>query len=122
MAISDNDPRPPYLQLADQLRRKIRVEKQYKPGQRLPSIRELAAEAGISPQTVQNALRELRIEGLIVAQQGRALFVRSDDEPMGSEGGSVVGRLAEMERRLRELTERVAALEGGSESRGDGRG
>lgn len=111
MTISDNDPRPPYLQLAEVLRREIR-EKKFKPGERLPSIRKLSAEYGIASQTVQNALRELRMEGLVVSQQGRAFFVRSNEgSPEGGETVSLIDRIAEIEAQMRDLRSRVAELE-----------
>lgn len=109
MAIDDNDPRPPFLQLADDLRRGIESG-QYPPGARLPSIRELAKTYGISPQTVQNALRELRNEGLVVSQQGRALFVR-DPERVASVESSLSDRVADLERALKALVGRVEVLE-----------
>jgi GntR family transcriptional regulator len=114
VAIDPNDPRPPYRQVADDLRRKIGPEGQYAPGTRLPSIRKLAAEYEISPQTVQNALRDLRQEGLVVSQQGRAFFVRDPNRGIGPAGEPdlLCERLGSVEEELRELRSRVAALEG----------
>ncbi|MBB4913347.1 GntR family transcriptional regulator [Streptosporangium saharense] len=109
MAIDDNDPRPPFLQLADALRQDIKSG-QYPPGTRLPSIRELAKTHGISAQTVQNALRELRHEGLVISQQGRALFVRDPERGVSAEP-SLSERVAELESTLKTLANRVEALE-----------
>jgi DNA-binding GntR family transcriptional regulator len=111
VTIDRNDPRPPYQQVADDLRRRIGAG-EFGPGDRLPSIRQLAEEYGISAQTVQNGLRELRQEGLVVSQQGRAFFVRDPDRPIGG-ASSVSERLDSMEAELRELRERVASLEAG---------
>ncbi len=47
-----NDPRPPYLQVADDLREAIRSG-QYEPGQRLPGGRELAKQYGVALMTLQ---------------------------------------------------------------------
>ena len=55
---------PIYAQLMDTLKRRI-VTGRYLPGEKLPSVRELAAEAGINPNTVQRAFSELEREGLI---------------------------------------------------------
>jgi GntR family transcriptional regulator len=112
VTVDVNDPRPPYQQVADDLRRKIHAG-EYATRQRLPSIRQLAAEYGISPQTVQNALRELRNERLVVSQQGRAFFVRDPTRPIAEQGsGEHLGeRLAYVETQLRQLENRVAALE-----------
>jgi DNA-binding transcriptional regulator YhcF (GntR family) len=108
MKIDPNDPRPPFRQAADDLRKRIE-KKEFGAGQRLPSIRDLAAEYGIAPQTMQNALRELRNADLVVAQQGRAFFVRDPGRPVA--GGTDRERLAAVENELRELRERVAAVE-----------
>ena len=87
----------------------------YQPGTRLPSVRQLAREYGLAPQTVQSALRELRQEGLVVSQQGRAYFVRDPNRPVGDGTAESSGQLRErlelVEAGLRELQERVAALE-----------
>ncbi len=74
----------------------------------MPSIRHLASSYGIAPQTVQNALRELRQAGLIVSQQGRAFFVRDPARPTALTDGD---RLARLESQVRELRDRVAKLE-----------
>ena len=60
---------PIYAQLMDTLKRRI-VTGRYLPGEKLPSVRELAAEAGINPNTVQRAFSELEREGLIYTQRG----------------------------------------------------
>lgn len=113
-AVDPNDPRPPFQQVADDLRRRIGPGEQYEPGTRLPSIRTLADTYGVSPQTVQNSLRGLRDEGLVVAQQGRAYFVRDPAHPAATAGGSgqLRERLELLEAELRDLQDRVAALEG----------
>ena len=59
---------PIYAQLMDTLKRRI-VTGRYLPGEKLPSVRELAAEAGINPNTVQRAFSELEREGLIYTQR-----------------------------------------------------
>lgn len=110
MKIDHNDPRPPFRQAADDLRKRIRAG-EFGPGKRLPSIRRLAEDYEISPQTMQNALRELRNENLVVAQQGRAFFVRDPDRPVSGTTGAGADRLASVETELHDLQERVAAVE-----------
>jgi GntR family transcriptional regulator len=114
MSIDPNDPRPPYQQVADDLRRTIHAGDKYAPGARLPSIRELAKSYGISPQTVQNALRELRQEQLVVSQQGRAFFVRDPRRPAADagRGDDTHERLAAVEAELHDLQGKIAAFEG----------
>ncbi len=78
MTLPANGPRPPYLMAADQLRQEIRTGR-LKPGDRLPSSRELVESLGIANATVHAALRVLRDEGLIYSVQGRGTYVA--DQP-----------------------------------------
>jgi GntR family transcriptional regulator len=106
--IDPNDPRPPYRQAADDLRKRI-SKGEFGPGEKLPSIRALAAEYGVAAQTMQNALRELREAKLVVAQQGRAFFVRDPDRAVTV--GEDSERLDAAENQLRDLQERMSGLE-----------
>lgn len=65
---------PLYQQLRDRLRQDI-MHKAYKPGDKLPSERKLAADNNISVVTARNALLELEEEGLIERIQGKGTFV-----------------------------------------------
>ena len=65
---------PIYAQLMDTLKRRI-ITGRYLPGEKLPSVRELAAEAGINPNTVQRAFQELEREGLIYTQRATGKYV-----------------------------------------------
>ncbi|GAA1963426.1 GntR family transcriptional regulator [Amycolatopsis minnesotensis] len=83
MALDPDDPRPPYVQVANALRAAILTRK-FTAGDKLPSRNELAKAYNVAPMTVQNALRELREEGLIVSRQGSGVFVRERTErPVG---------------------------------------
>lgn len=75
MELDTDDPRPPYLQVAGKLRAAI-LEKTFQPGDKLPSGPELAKRFGVARMTVQQAIRVLRDEGLIVSRQGSGVFVR----------------------------------------------
>lgn len=77
MAIDPNDHRPPFRQIADALRTQI-ASGVYPPGGRLPSNRALMDEYDVASQTVQNAIKELRVEGIVRSVQGRANFVVDD--------------------------------------------
>ena len=68
---------PIYAQLMDTLKRRI-ITGRYLPGEKLPSVRELAAEAGINPNTVQRAFAELERLGLIYTQRTSGKFVTED--------------------------------------------
>ncbi|MFF7648712.1 SCO5717 family growth-regulating ATPase [Streptomyces sp. NPDC007983] len=74
MSLPNDDPRPPYLLAADRLRAEI-TSGRLKPGDRLPSSRELRETLGIANATVHSALRVLREEGLIYSVHGRGNYV-----------------------------------------------
>ncbi len=67
---------PVYRQVANVLRGRV-VAGEYAPGDRIPSERELAVEFDISRPTVRQALDVLRVEGVLIAEHGRGVFVRS---------------------------------------------
>jgi len=74
LTISQADRRPMYLQLIEQIRRRIAVG-DWGPGQEIPSIRALAASTRVSVITVKRAFLELERDGVIVTRQGRGTFV-----------------------------------------------
>ena len=74
---------PIYAQLMDTLKRRI-VTGRYLPGEKLPSVRELAAEAGINPNTVQRAFSELEREGLIYTQRATGKYVAENEADIKS--------------------------------------
>lgn len=68
-----------YLQIMEQIKQCIAVG-DWNPGQAIPSIRQLAADIGVSVITVKRAYLELEREGVIVTRQGKGCFVASDAE------------------------------------------
>lgn len=58
--------------------------RRYLPGEKLPSVRELAAEAGINPNTVQRAFSELEREGLIYTQRATGKYVTENADEIKS--------------------------------------
>ena len=72
----DND-RPIYLQLMERIQQDI-VSGIYKPGDRLPSVRDLAVEAAVNPNTMQKALSELERSGLVYSQRTSGRFITED--------------------------------------------
>lgn len=67
-----------WLQLADVLRLRI-VTGQYPAGERIPPVRELAAEAGVNPNTMQRALASLEDGGLVTTVRSTGRFVTQDE-------------------------------------------
>lgn len=72
----END-RPIYTQLLEQIRLRI-ISGGYTAGSRLPSVRELASEASVNPNTMQKALSELEQKGLIHSQRTAGRYVTED--------------------------------------------
>ena len=72
-----DDSRPIWLQLTERLTLDI-VAGRYPPGSRLPSVRELVAEAGVNPNTMQRALSQLEADGLAVANRTAGRTVTED--------------------------------------------
>lgn len=72
----DSD-RPIYAQLVERIQMEI-VSGYYLPGGKLPSVRELAAEAAVNPNTMQKAFTELERSGLIITQRTNGRTVTED--------------------------------------------
>lgn len=70
---------PVYLQIMDQIRGAV-LSGEYLPGGKIPSVRELAAQAQVNPNTVQHALHELEQEGLLSAHGTNGRFVTEDEQ------------------------------------------
>lgn len=69
---------PIYAQIITQIQQRI-VTEQLQPGDRLPSVRDLAAEAGVNPNTMQRAMTELERQGLVHSQRTAGRFVTEDE-------------------------------------------
>ena len=70
------DARPIYTQIIDGFREQIAAGV-LRPGEKLPSVRDLAAELTINPNTIQRSYRQLELEGWIVSMQGKGKDPRS---------------------------------------------
>ncbi len=73
-----DDSRPIWIQLQEILTRKI-LSGRYHAGERLPSVRELASEAGVNPNTMQRALASLDGTGLTVTNRTTGRTVTEDE-------------------------------------------
>lgn len=74
MDIDPHSSAPIYQQVADQVRRAVAAGV-YRPGEVIPSLRALAVELTVNPNTVQRAFETLEREGLIQARKGLGMFV-----------------------------------------------
>lgn len=68
---------PIYSQLIEQIKLAI-VSGVFTPGMRLNSVRDMAAEAGVNPNTLQRALQELERQGLVFSQRTSGRYVTED--------------------------------------------
>lgn len=71
--------RPIYFQLVEQIELRI-ISGIYPLGSRLPSVRDMATEAAVNPNTMQRALAELENQGLLYSQRTSGRFVTEDEE------------------------------------------
>lgn len=71
--------RPIYLQIIERVQMDI-ITGRYQPGDKLPSVRDLAQEAAVNPNTMQKALSELERSGLIYSQRTNGRFITEDKE------------------------------------------
>ncbi len=95
ISLNYRDPRPIYEQLEEKLRRLI-LSGAIAEGEKLPSVRELASQLAINPNTIQRAYRELEQNGFIYSVPGK---------------GSFAGKLSGVdESRRRELREKLLAI------------
>ena len=78
-----NDDKPIYLQLVERLSKQI-VAGSYQPGDKIPSVRDLAAQAGVNPNTMQRALTELERSGLINTNRTSGRSVSEDAQQIQS--------------------------------------
>ena len=72
--IDEKDPRPIYQQIVDEVRRAM-VTGSLAAEDPLPSVRQLAADLRVNPNTVQQAYRELEREGLAYVRRGQGTFI-----------------------------------------------
>ena len=79
MAWEFQSDRPIYSQLIDKIELRI-ISGFYPPDSKLPSVRELAAEAAVNPNTMQKALAELEQRELIYSQRTNGRFITSDTQ------------------------------------------
>jgi GntR family transcriptional regulator len=86
---------PVYLQLREQILHAISTG-QLRPGDQLPTVREVAVELSINPNTVNRAYAELERDGTLSSRRGKGTFVA---EPAATARAGKADRLADIARR-----------------------
>ncbi len=77
-----NSDRPIFIQIIEKIQMDI-ISGQYCPGDKLPSVRELAGEASVNPNTMQKALSELERTGLVYSQRTSGRYITEDAAMIG---------------------------------------
>lgn len=77
MSWNFSDDKPIYLQLMEQIQLQI-ICGVYKAGEKLPSVRDIASEASVNPNTMQKALTELERTGLVFSKRTSGRFITED--------------------------------------------
>ena len=83
MIWSFKEDRPIYSQLIELIKLGI-VSGEWKAGDKLPSVRDLAEEAGVNPNTMQRALADLEKEGLVYSKRTSGRFITEDNNMVDS--------------------------------------
>lgn len=102
ITINYRDPRPIYEQIQTELRR-LMLSGVLPPGNRLPSVRELAGQLAINPNTIQRAYRELEADGYILSVAGKGSFVAQVDQLAEQQKKQAVDAFRAAAQKLRQL-------------------
>ena len=117
------DAKPIYEQIKEGLRRLV-ITGAIAKDEKLPSVRELASELAINPNTIQRAYRELESEGYIYTVSGKGSFAAEQADVTGRRNEKLLREFDEIVRELLYLSEdnnalirRIEELAGGGEER-----
>ena len=92
ISIDPDQRRPIYVQIIDEVRRGM-VLGMLRPGEALPSVRQLAADLGVNPNTVKQAYHELERDGVVETRRGQGTYL-SDARLNGAERGRLLREVA----------------------------
>ena len=113
------DSRPIYTQICDGIRQQI-MTGVLREGDKLPSVRELATQLTINPNTIQRAYRELEMEGWMVSKTGKGCFVSAVPDCMEQKKQEMLQQLEQLAQQClalgmtrKELSQRL--MQGGNE-------
>ena len=103
------DSKPIYEQIKEGLRRLV-ITGAIATDEKLPSVRELASELAINPNTIQRAYRELETEGYIYTVSGKGSFAAEQSDVNGRRNETLLEEFDEIVRELLYLSEDKEAL------------
>ena len=95
--------RPIYMQIMERIKSQI-LSGFYRPGEKLPSVREMAVEMSVNPNTMQKAMAELEREGLLFSKRTAGRYISEDEALLQSLKEETIRNEAEaFLKRLKEL-------------------
>jgi GntR family transcriptional regulator len=116
--LDNADERPIYVQIMDEIRRGV-VLGTLRPEDTLPSVRQLAVELRVNPNTVAQAYRELEREGVVYVRRGQGTFIaalqQNGDERRALLGGVAERAVREAHRHGADAEELIAAIRAAAE-------
>lgn len=119
LQLNYRDAKPIYEQIKEGMRRLL-LSNAITAGEKLPSVRELASNLAINPNTIQRAYRELEAEGYVYTKQGKGTFASSEpsihktrEDELLSSFDDVVSELFILDVTREELGHRMENLEKG---------
>lgn len=89
-----NNSLPIYIQIMDYIKRKI-VINELKAGDKLPSVREIAQDLKVNPNTIQRSYSELEREGIVFTQRGLGTFITEDTKRINQLKGNLATKVLE---------------------------
>lgn len=92
MAWSFSTDRPVYIQIADRIQKSV-LSGEYQAGEQIPTVRQLALEAAVNPNTVQHAFTELENAGIIISKGTLGRFVTEDEQVVQAVREKIARRL-----------------------------
>ncbi|MGN0709880.1 MAG: GntR family transcriptional regulator [Anaerovoracaceae bacterium] len=87
-----NDSQPIYKQISEELEKEV-ISGVYKPGDQLPSVRDLAMQAGVNPNTMQKGLMNAEQDRIIYSDRTRGRFVTDDQTIIDSLRREISGKM-----------------------------
>ena len=119
MSFQFDPTRPIYLQIMEEIKKRS-VRGRYPPGSQVPSVREMAGEMGVNPNTVARAYMELEREGFTFTRRGQGSFVVEEEGRIEAERRNLaaaalrrfVSEIRELELRADQIEELLNELGG----------
>lgn len=94
MAWSFSSEKPVYIQIAERITMSV-LSEEYSKGEQIPTVRQLALEAAVNPNTVQRAFAELEAKGIVVSKGTLGRFVTEDGSVLENSRNELAKKLTD---------------------------